>query len=124
MIAFCMCMCADVDADSSPAVVARVKALIWRIIQDSQGVLTHPSNTQGVTGRGVGGGGADGGVKGSPKSLPVYAGRPVCCRTQCMSLKVCIINVMRGGIYIHLSWLYVCEKLWITLHKSSNHLKP
>lgn len=45
MIAFCMCV--DVDADSSPVVVASVKALIWRIIQ---GVLTHPSNTQGVTG--------------------------------------------------------------------------
>lgn len=43
-------MCVDVDAVSSPVVVARVKALIWRIIQDSQGVLTHPSNTQGVTG--------------------------------------------------------------------------
>lgn len=48
-------MCIDVDADSSPVVVARVKALIWRIIQDSQGVLTHPSNTQGVTGVGWGG---------------------------------------------------------------------
>lgn len=46
-----MCVCADVDADSSPVVVARVKALIWRIILDRQGVLTHPSNTQGVTGR-------------------------------------------------------------------------
>lgn len=52
MIAFCVkCVnvCVDVCADSSPAVVAGVKALIWRIIQDSQGVLTHPSNTQGVT---------------------------------------------------------------------------
>ncbi len=50
MIAFCMCMSVDVDADSSPVVAARVKALIERIIQDSKGVLTHPSNTQGVTG--------------------------------------------------------------------------
>lgn len=46
-----MCTCVDVDADSSPVVAARVKALIWRIIQDSYGVLTHPSNTKGVTGR-------------------------------------------------------------------------
>lgn len=43
-----VCVCVDVDADSSPVVVARVKALIWRIILDRQGVLTHPSNTQGV----------------------------------------------------------------------------
>lgn len=56
MIAFCMCVCecvcicVDVDAESSPVAVARVKALIWMIIQDSKRVLTHPSNTQGVIG--------------------------------------------------------------------------
>lgn len=56
-----------VDVDSSPAVLASTKALIWRIIQDSQGVLTHPSNTQGVHARIWGGGVASWGVKESPK---------------------------------------------------------
>lgn len=65
--------CVDVDPDSRPVVLAGVKALIQRIIQDSQGVLTHPSNTQGVTER-------EGGARGvieSPKSLSVYLGIPV-----------------------------------------------
>lgn len=56
-----------VDVDSSPAVLASTKALIWRIIQDSRGVLTHPSNTQGVHARIWGGGVASWGVKESPK---------------------------------------------------------
>ena len=64
----CVCVCVDLDADSSPVAVARVKALIWMIIQDSKRVLTHPSNTQGVTGWRQ----ADGGVKWSPESLSVY----------------------------------------------------
>lgn len=51
------------DADSSPVAAVTVKALTWRIIQDSRGVLTHPDNTPGVTGWG---GGGFRGVKGKP----------------------------------------------------------
>lgn len=44
-------MCVCVLMWMQTVVLTRVKTLKWRIIQDSQGVLTHPSNTQGVTGR-------------------------------------------------------------------------
>lgn len=54
-----------VHADCSPAVLTRVKALMWRIIHASQGVLTHPSGTQGATG-GLRGVRAGRGVKGVP----------------------------------------------------------
>lgn len=49
----------DLDADSSPVVLAKVKALIWRIIQDSKGGLNSPLQHIGC--HWVGGGGCRGG---------------------------------------------------------------
>ena len=77
----CVCTCVDVDADSSPVAVARVKALIWMIIQDSKRVLTHPSPTQGVTGLEAGRQRCEMGVQNLSQFISVYPS-PMCCRTK------------------------------------------